>query len=61
MDCYDVFFNNDGKKMTTYFTYSPARILFPRSFNIMDLNGDGTYECTMQRPKFHTLLVLRIK
>ena len=39
---YDVFFNNDGKKMTTY-SYQ-QEYYFQGPFNIMDLNGDGTYK-----------------
>ena len=39
---YDVFFNNDGKKMTR-FSYQ-QEYYFQGPFNIMDLNNDGTYK-----------------
>ena len=39
---YDVFFNNDGKKMTTY-SYQ-QEYYFQGPFNIMDLNSNGTYK-----------------
>ena len=39
---YDVFFNNDGKKMTTY-SYQ-QEYYFQGPFNIMDLKSDGTYK-----------------
>ena len=39
---YDVFFNNDGKKMTKY-SYQ-QEYYFQGPFNIMDLKSDGTYK-----------------
>ena len=49
---YDVFFNNDGKKMTKA-SYQ-QQYFFQGPFNIMDLNSDGTYKSNTVKDLYFT-------
>ena len=57
---YDVFFNNDGKKMTR-FSYQ-QEYYFQGPFNIMDLTSDGLYNTNNgKRPNISHVMLLRIQ